>query len=233
MAQTVFKLNRKPKGIKDHNIYNANVLKERKINPDQDEPAAKEEIINDARKIKRLQDRIKLLESELQNAREESFQAGYDEGKQRTMQDALNRIEAAKHEMHALENHFTETLENLERPLLDLAKIMAEEVIGVHLKLNDDSQEILKMRLHTMLEEVIEQNHITVQVNSGQLDALHDSPIVEQLKTKTEKKMNFVGNTQLSEGEAIVESEDYYVDGTFKNNLNKLKSAIEHGENNE
>jgi len=233
MGQTVFKLNRKLKGIKDHNIYNVNVLKDKDVGVGIETPVAKEKIITDARLIKRLQDRVALLESELQHTREESFQAGYDEGKQRTMQDALNRIEAAKHEMHALEDHFNETLENLEKPLLELAKIMAEEVIHMHIKLNDETDEILKLRLHSMLEELIEQNHITIQVNPDQLNVVNDAGIMEQLKTGSGKDINFTRNERLAKGEAIAESEDYYIDGRFENNLGKLKSSMEHGDDDE
>ncbi len=233
MGQTVFKLNRKLKGIKDHNIYNVNVLKNKDVSAGAETPVAKEKIITDARLIKRLQDRVVLLEDELQRTREESFKAGYDEGKQRTMQDALNRIEAAKHEMRALEDHFNETLENLEKPLLDLAKIMAEEVIHMHIKLNDETDDILKLRLHNMLEELIEQNHITIQVNPDQLDVINDVGIINQLKKGSGKDINITGNDRLAKGEAIAESEDYYIDGRFENNLNKLKSSMEHGDSDE
>jgi len=227
MDQTVFKLNRKLKGVKDHNIYNVNVLKVKDVNYAANLPVDKEKIITDARVIKRLQDQVRLMESELQHTREETFQAGYDEGKQRTMQDALNRIEGAKYEMQELEQQFTETLENLEKPLFELARIMAEEVIHMHLKLNDESNEILKLRLHAMIEELIEQNHITIQINSEQLDGIKETGLVDKFKGDGPQNIRFKRNDRLAKGEAILESEDYFIDGSFKSHLNKIKSSIE------
>ena len=69
------------------------------------------------------------MEKELQRAREDSFQAGYDEGKQRTLLEAKNRIEAVHLEMKQQEINFRESIEQMEKPLLELAKKMAVEVI--------------------------------------------------------------------------------------------------------
>ncbi len=224
MGQTVIKLGRKLKGIKDHNVYRHQAF-DKDIGNDVPEKSPGQ-IIDDARKIKRLEDRIHLLEIELQKAREESFKAGYDEGKQRTMQEALNRIEAVKLEMRRQEEHFRETLENLERPLLKLAKEMAREVIRIHMEEKDTADEVLKERLHLMLRQVVDQNNVWIEVNPDQLDVLHGETLKSNLNMKESAQVNITAGPGLKAGEAVINTEDYVVDGRFENHLDKLDAEL-------
>ncbi len=224
MGQTVIKLGRKLKGVKDHNIYRHQALdKDIGNNAPEKSPG---QIIDDARKIKRLEDRIHLLETELQKAREESFKAGYDEGKQRTMQEALNRIEGVKLEMRQQEEHFRETLENLERPLLKLAKEMALEVIRIRLEEKNTADEVLKERLHLLLRQVVDQNNVWIEVNPDQLDVIQGETLKGNLNMKENAQVNITANPELKAGEASINTEDYVVDGRFENHLDKLDAEL-------
>ncbi|RMH63562.1 MAG: hypothetical protein D6677_06855 [Calditrichaeota bacterium] len=227
MGEAVIKLGRKLRGIKDHNIYHQKVFdKDVKYKALDKSP---EQIIDDARKIKRLEDRIKILEDELQRARDESFRAGYDEGKQRTMQDALNRIEAVRHEMKQQEAHFRETLENLEKPLLRLARAMAAEVIQQELQSDEKQDAALRERLRLMLEQVIDQNNVWIKVNPSQLNAIHPEEMREQGYVNPEARVHVSGDDRLKPGEAHVDTEDYQIDGSFENHLDKLEADVTRG----
>ncbi len=224
MGQTVIKLGRKLKGVKDHNVYRHQAF-DKDIGKDVPEKSPGQ-IIDDARKIKRLEDRIHLLEIELQKAREESFKAGYDEGKQRTLQEALNRIEAVKLEMQQQEEHFRETLENLERPLLKLAKEMAMEVIHIHLEEKNAADEALKERLHLLLRQVVDQNNVWIEVNPDQLNVISGETLKENLNMRDSAQVNMTANPELKAGEAYIQTEDYVVDGRFENHLDKIDAEL-------
>ncbi len=227
MAESVIKLGKKLRGIRYHNVYkNHDNQKSADLNvPEQ----SSNQIIDDARKIKRLEDQVKNLENELQKSREDSFQAGYDEGKQRTLQEAQNQIEAVRHEMKQLETSFTETIEQMERPLLDLAKKMAQEVIQQEINLNSEIDTILIGRLKKFLNEIIEQNNIIVEVNPQQVGILKSDNVVEKLGLTEKKDVKVIGNENLKPGEAHIETEDYFIDGSFENHADKIRNELTKG----
>ena len=82
------------------------------------------------RDIKKLKDRLKILEMELQKAREESFRAGYDEGQQSMIQEAQRRTESMRIEIQSMELKYLEAIEQIEEPLLQIAKKMTEKILG-------------------------------------------------------------------------------------------------------
>ncbi len=227
MAESVIKLGKKLRGIRYHNVYkNHDNQKSEDLNiPEQ----SSNQIIDDARKIKRLEDQVKNLENELQKSREDSFQAGYDEGKQRTLQEAQNQIEAVRHEMKQLETSFTETIEQMERPLLDLAKEMAQEVIQQEINLNSEIDKILIGRLKKFLNEIIEQNNIIIEVNPQQVGILKSENVVEKLGLTEKKDVKVIGNENLKPGEAHIETEDYFIDGSFENHSDKIRNELTKG----
>jgi len=229
MSESVIKLNRRPRGIKEHNTYNANVIKGEfsadGLNPKPRK--TRDEVIEETRQIKHLEDRIRILETELQHAREESFQAGYDEGCQRTMKEAQNRVEAVQHEMKLLELRFLEALENMEEPLLELAKKLAREVLTMELQTRDDQEQVLRNRLHSLLQDVVEQHSFIVEVHPDHLDKLGKGEIRQMLNLEQDSEVRIRGKAGLEPGELRVTTEDYYVDGTYDNHIDKMADAVE------
>ncbi|KAA3617625.1 MAG: hypothetical protein D8M58_01295 [Calditrichaeota bacterium] len=224
MAESVIKMGRKLRGIRYHNVYK---------NEDIQDSAGSDsggrspnQIMNDARKIKNLEDQVRNLEKELQKSREDSFQAGYDEGKQRTFQEAQNKVEAVHHEMKQLELKYIETIEQMEQLLLDLAKVMAKEVIQQEIKLNEQTDTILMERLRKLLSDVIEQNNIIIEVNTQQLGSLKNELTAEKLGLTEKSEVRIVGSDSLNPGEAHIETEDYFIDGTFENHTDKIRSEL-------
>ena len=163
---------------------------------------------------------------ELQRAREESFHAGYDEGKERTLQDAQNRIEAVRLEMKQQEIQFRETMEQMEKPLLELAKIMAKEVILQEIKTDADTDLILMERLRKMLNELVDQNNIIIEVNQQHLNMLKSTDLKEKLAIDEKSDVRIIGSKSLNPGEAKIETENYFIDGTFENNIDKIHAQI-------
>jgi len=224
MAESVIKLGKKLRGIRYHNVYKNNDIPK---TPGVDKPGqSPEQIATDARKIKGLEDQVRNLEKELQKSREDSFQAGYDEGKQRTLQEAQNQIEAVQHEMKQVELRYVEAIEQMERPLLDLAKEMAKEVIQQNIKLNSETDTILVERLRKFLNEIIEQNNIIIEVNPSQISILKSGEVTEKLGLAEKKDVKIIGNESLKPGEAHIETEAYFIDGSFENHTDKIQNEL-------
>ncbi len=211
MKQFTLKLNNRLSGIKETSVG---------INPASDSRFADTDGYDDASasdsiRIRQLNGRIKILEMELQKAREESFQAGYGEGQHSSFQEANKSVEAMRIEMHAMELKYLETIEQIEAPLLELAKHLAQEVLAVELKHRDDFDDILFERLRKMLYEVVDQNKVIIEVHPEQMAAVENSQLTEKLNLPKKMNLNVLPAKDLKKGEARIETEDFLVDGTF------------------
>ncbi len=177
-------------------------------------------------KIKTLNDRIKILEMELQKAREDSFRAGYEEGRQSIMGEAQKRIEAMNIEMQAMEIKYLEAIEKIEGPLLAISKRMAEEIISIALKLPEAAEQSLYERLRKMLYEIIDQNKVIVEINPELLKNFDSEQIKDTMGMPPKMELNFIGREDLQKGEVIINSEDYYIDGRFKSQIEDIHDQL-------
>ncbi len=185
----------------------------------------------EAQKIKILKDRIKILELELQKAREESFKAGYEEGKQNTLRVANERIAQAREEIERVKSEFKESLEKIEKPLLELAKTMAAKVLDLQLSLTEEHDHILLNQLRKMLQEVQNEKNVTVEVHPEQLPYLQSTDIKEALRLPKEMELTFIKGKNLNKGEAFISTDQFYVDGKFNSQIEELANQLMHEEN--
>ena len=222
MKQFTLKLNQRLSGIKESSVgFNPSADSRFADNENYDDVSASDSI-----RIRQLNGRIKILEMELQKAREESFQAGYGEGQRSLFQEANKKVEAMRIEMHAMELKYLETIEQIEMPLMELAKQLAQEILAVELKHRDDFDDILFERLRKMLYEVVDQNKIIVEVNPEQLSTVENTPLNEKFKLPKKMNINIVPASDLQKGEARLETEDFLIDGTFKTQAAHLNERL-------
>ncbi len=227
MQQFVIKIPKRIKRIESQII-------EAQEGPKKDgQPATKHqnaEALIEAQKIKILKDRIRVLELELQRAREESFKAGYEEGKENTLREANKRIEQARQEMQRMQKQYRESLERIEKPLLELAKTMAQKVLETELSIRDDHDEILLKRLRSMMREMLHEKKVTVEVHPTQLPFLKSTDIKEALDVPREMELTVLEGKHVGKGEAYVSSEQFYMDGRFNQQIEELASQLGRGE---
>ena len=88
-----------------------------------DELSAEEFLKNKVDNEKILSDRIKVLEEELQRAREDSFQAGYQEGKAQGTQEAKKQNDELKILIKSFEEQYAKALSNMEIPFQSILLI--------------------------------------------------------------------------------------------------------------
>ena len=103
MTEALFKIEKRVKGIKGGQFSETGTAGQDNDNPNSRSGNAS----------KSLKDRIKILESELQRAREDSFSAGYEEGKSSALKEAQRRIEVVGIEMRALELKYLDLLQQI------------------------------------------------------------------------------------------------------------------------
>lgn len=178
-----------------------------------------------------LNDKVKMLEEELQRTREESFQAGYQEGKEQGVQEAKKQINEFQMLIKSFEKEYAASIVKMELPLLHLAKKMAEKVIGIDLDSTAELDSILMERLKRLLHEVMDQVKVMVVVNPVHLEWLDSPGIENELNTPKSMEISFMGDDNLSPGECIINTEEYHIDETYAVKLNRLEQSLTSEEN--
>lgn len=228
MKSTTINVNKKITGIESFEIFNSSANSNKNFGDlnSADELTAEEFLKNELNKEKVLKDRIKVLEEELQRTREESFQAGYQEGKEQTYQDAQNQINEFKSLVKSFENKYVKSLEKMEKPLIRLAKKMADKIIGIDLENSAELDSILLEKLRKLLYELIDQTRIVIEVNPVHLEWLESPGIEKELNTPRSMEINFIPDKNLKPGECKISTEEYYIDETYESKLNRLEQQI-------
>ncbi len=182
------------------------------------------------REIRAYSDRIKLLESELQRARTEAYQVGFQEGHNMARSEARNQFNQLSQEFSSnistLDTSFREALEKLTDPLLKLALGTAEKLIQRELTIAENSSEILRSQLQRVLDETVTQTQAVVQVNPGHLEWITSDAILKTLNMPKNHNLRFLANPQLQPGECKLETEDFLVDSTIKTQLENLEKML-------
>jgi|GEM_PF-1995224 len=231
-AAFVFKINKTIQGIREQNHYkNAiSALEEADLEGVQQNSGLYANDLVGSYGVKSTQHKIRILEKELQKAREESFQAGYEEGKESSRQMAERRIEQMRMEMQEHEKQYEDNVKKLDVSLLNLAKKMALVILDTELKIRDDHDNLLMEQLRKMLYEVIDQNQVMIRVNAQQQAVLQGDSLKQKLNLPSKMEITTVVDAELKPGEAVIQTENYYVDGTFVNQLDKIEEQLRDGE---
>ncbi len=229
MSEINVKLNKKVRGIQDAQKFR--IFGEQSIDEHIDELQKRKQVTDPviiaANKKNTLETRVKILEMELQKSRDESFKAGYQEGRNAAVQDAEKQLEQLRIDMKALELKHLEAIENLEGPLLDISKEMAVKIIGEEIKSNADKDAILVNRLRTMMYEVFEQNKVLIEIDAMHLDNITSEKLKKELQLPQKMEVNLRKNEKLKPGEALINSEDFFIDGRFEAGVDNLREELD------
>jgi flagellar assembly protein FliH len=182
------------------------------------------------RQILILTNRVKALEAALQKAREEAFQVGYEEGKDTAQREAKRQMEDLSEEFTAmiqsLKDQFDRAIEKMNRPLVKLGMKIAENIIGRELRHKEDYDTLLSRRIRQLLQEVADQNKVTIYINPNQIDWVSQTEIFGSLNLPSNIRINFVGDSKVKAGECLLETEDYILEGILSRELDYLEDQF-------
>jgi len=176
--------------------------------------------------VKVLKDRLNVLELELQKAREDSFQAGFEEGKERGHSDAAQELEEMKKQVNVLADEYKESILKLEIPILKLARGIAEKIIMSELKNGLEAEKIAIENIRKGLEEVIDEGQAVIRMAPEHLKSFAGKDIKKELNIQGKLDVNMIGDKSLKKGETVVESENYVIDGTYSAQLDHMQDQM-------
>lgn len=175
-------------------------------------------------------DQVMILENALQTSREESFQVGYEEGKEAGLFEMRHKLddlaEESKALVSSLQNEYDKALIRMEAPLVKLSIRIAERILGSELMKEESMIEFLSGKVKDMLKDIKGQSRITIHVNPDRLAWVSDENITADLNISTGGAVNFVGDDHLLPGECLLETDQFIVDNTFRHQLEMLEQQM-------
>ena len=177
-----------------------------------------------------LQQQIDLHEHILQQAREESFISGIEEGKeqlQKEMKIILDRqLEILTENVKKITLEFEKELKTLDKPILKLSKEIAKKIISKELQFEENYNEILLSQITRILHELTDQENITIHIAPEQIEYILESNIEKEINIPGKMKIRFYEDKNLKSGECILESANLLVEGNFQSQLDYIESQL-------
>ncbi|MBN2280381.1 MAG: hypothetical protein JXQ65_07370 [Candidatus Marinimicrobia bacterium] len=174
--------------------------------------------------------RIHMLEESLQQAREEAFKTGIEEGKEQLKNEIeaqlLNESKALKVLLKNLSGELKKEIKKLQPAVLNLSLGIAEKILNRALSDNESANEILKSQIGRILHELMDQETITIHVSPLQIEWIIKANIEEEFRLPGTLKIKFYEDRNLRPGECILESTNILIEGKFKEQLKNLEAQL-------
>lgn len=175
------------------------------------------------------QNQIKQLEAELQQAREQSYNSGFQDGLAAEQEKHNQRVEEHAHQFkelaQRLEGEFSEQLAQLEGPITRMSFHIAEKILTSPLP--DTVREgALVGTIQTFLKEVLHAGNVVIHVALDNLVLVQTEEVTESLAQTFPGKITFVADDSLGPGECLVETPEHLIDGHYTHQLELLESGL-------
>ncbi len=185
------------------------------------------------RLVNHLRNQVKVLEAALQNAREDSYKAGYEEARfivERRFREDISGLQATYEQMvESLKIKYDEALNTLGKPLAQFSLQIAEKILGRTLSEEEAQNEFLVTQLHRFLKDVAKQSKFKIKVNPRQLTWISSEQNLLK-KLPHGSQLSFVPDEDLKPGECIVETDTEVIQGLMQEYLSFINQNLFEGE---
>lgn len=186
-------------------------------------PEIKEEPVLTETEI--LNSKIELLEFEIQKAREEAYEEGFNackrsmaEENSEKLNEEINLFSEFKSN---LENEIKDTVSKISHPIVELSKGLTQKIIEQELDSSYKWIESIQAKLESYCQETSEDTVLNVKVNSKCIDILQNDDL------NIEKGIiTFVIDDTMKPGECIIESDNHIIDATFQTQIQNIINNI-------
>lgn len=176
-----------------------------------------------------LQSRVDHLEKELQEAREQSYNLGFQDGLAAEREQHRQKLEAHARQFRELaerlEKEFDQALTRMEEPLLRMSFHISEKILTAPLP-EAFRNEALVGTIQSFLKEVLHEGSVVIHVSPENLSLVQSEEMSEKLKQSFPGRIRFVADDSLDPGECLVETPEHIIDGRYQNQLTILESKL-------
>lgn len=183
----------------------------------------------EANQLLMLQSRVEHLERELQEAREQSYNLGFQDGLAAEREQHSKELEAHSHQFRELaerlEREFDQALTNMEEPLLRMSFHISEKILTAPLP-ETIRRGALVGTIQSFLKEVLHEGSVVIHVSPENLAFVQSEEMSEKLRQSFPGRIRFVADDSLAAGECLVETPEHIIDGRYSNQLAILESEL-------
>ena len=173
---------------------------------------------------------VVILEKALEQTRDNAFQAGYEEGRNSSLNDMKSRIKELSSDftqmVQGLDKQYKVLFNLQEKTLLSLSLRIAEKILNEELSHKKEITEYLAKMLKKILMEMMEQKKITVSLNPDWLKEFKRDEFLNQIDLPLHEKIQFIDDDKLHPGECLVESEDFFIDATLNHQFKLMENHL-------
>lgn len=177
-----------------------------------------------------LKKRVEILEQSLQQAREETFLSGIEEGKEQLRHELETEVHeevaALQSVISTIRVDFSKELKKLHPHVIKLAKMMAGKIVNAELKNEDLYDQVLMDQISRILYELIDQEIITIHVAPEQIEWIMNKDLEKEFHLPGSIKVKFYEDRNLKPGECVLESTNLLVEGKFEQQLDNIESQL-------
>lgn len=179
--------------------------------------------------ILRLQSQIEQLGMELQQAREQSYNMGFQDGLAAEAQRHRQELETHAAEFRELgenlEQEFTGILTKQEQSLTSMSFHIAEKILTRALP-DEVRNEALVNTVQSFLKDVLHADHVVIHVSPEQLHLVQSEEVTQELAESFPGRIQFVADRSLVPGECMVETPEHLIDGRYEAQLATLEEQL-------
>ena len=173
---------------------------------------------------------VEILEKALEQTRENAFQAGYEEGRNSSLNDMESRIKELSSDftqmVQGLDEQYKVLFNFQEKTILKLSLRIAEKILYEELSHKKEITDYLVKMLKKILMEMMEQKKITVSLNPDWLKEFNRDIFMDQIGLPLHENIQFNEDEKLRPGECVVESEDFFIDATLNHQLGLMEDHL-------
>lgn len=171
--------------------------------------------------IEILNSKIEMLESELQKAREDSYNEGYNACKrsisESNKEELSNQINLFSKFKSNLEDEIKITLSRIHDPIIKLSQELTQKIIERELDCSKEWLNMIENKIERYCEDFAKEISIDIKVNGNSI------PKNQSFERKSDNKIiKFIIDDNLKPGECIIETDNNIIDATFKTQIQNL-----------
>ena len=181
-----------------------------------------------------LKERILFLEKSLSEAKDKFYQLGYNEGKN----DGMKELDIISDKQSSIINEtlsklnveYEKAIDKLAEPMVNLSIKIAEKIISDDLSNKEDISSYLEKKILNVVDKLKNSLKLKIYMQPSDIKQLSTS-IMDNLSKNDNRSISFEINENLKTGECIVETEDFVLDSTLKNQLDEIEKQLLEGIN--
>ncbi|AEE16402.1 flagellar assembly protein FliH [Treponema brennaborense] len=170
---------------------------------------------------------VSTAESKKQQIHDESYRAGFDEGKEAGFRDGNAEAERLVDRLHIMLDRILdkrqEILEGTEQQIVELVLLMARKVVKV---MSENQRNVVMSNVLQALRKVKGRGDVTVRVNLADLKLTSEHTKEFMQAVENIKNLTIVEDSSIDRGGCIVETDFGAIDARISSQLTELEQKI-------